>query len=272
MITISGTVLHQLRTIVRKGLGVSKRRPGPNINFDANHAGLRIRVITDNSRIEHFVAGQFASCKFAASFDLFRECDAGKASEVSIQPEGDQVVASWVQAGIPQTVRSPVQEPDDVPTTPDSWSSNSEELLTAIQTACGTTDRESGRYALSHLRLRGSDGQIAATDGRQLLAIGGFDFPWEGEILMPASKVFDCADLSGHRGVDVGVAGDWAVIRTGPWALWLKIERTKRFPEIDSMLQDSSQAPTLLTVSEPDAKFLLDSLKHLPGDRQARRR
>ncbi|MBI1248145.1 hypothetical protein GC197_09925 [bacterium] len=265
MITITGAVIQQFRTLVRKGLGLTKRRPSPKVHFEAGRNGLRVCVQTADVVVEYWDAGQDSSTNFAVSFDLFREFTAGKATDVSLRMEGRELVASWHQAGIPQGIRLPVQKQDALPPIPENWRSNSSELLTAIRDSCGTADSESGRYALSHLRLRGSDGQVAATDGRQLLAVAGFSFPWEGEILIPTSKIFDCADLIGYETVDAGMEGNWAVFRTGPWKVWLKIDRASRFPEIDSLLSGSSESATVLTLAEPDAEFLRQSLKHLPG-------
>lgn len=266
MITIPGLVIQQFRTVVRKGLGITKRQPAPTVNLQATQSGLRMCVQTEEVTVEYFSPSQGTlSTKRAVSFDLFRECSAGKATDVSLCIKDEELVASWTKAGIPQMTRQPVREQIELPVTPQTWCSNSSELLTAVRDACGTTDSESARYALSHIRLRGSDGQIAATDGRQLLAVKGFEFPWNDEVLVPASKVFDCADLCGYEKVEVAQDGERVCVRTGPWTIRLKIDRARRFPEIDSMLQGSAQAATVLTLEESDAQFLQRSFSHLPS-------
>jgi len=266
MTTIPGLVIQQFRTVVRKGLGITKRQPAPTVNLQSTQSGLRMCVQTEEVTVEYLSPSYGTlTTTLAVSFDLFRECLAGKATNVSLNIKGDELVASWIEAGIPQRTCQPVREQADMPMTPQAWCSNSSELVNTIRDACGTTDRESARYALSHIRLRGSDGQIAATDGRQLLGVKGFDFPWNDEVLVPASKVFDCADLCGYETVEIARDGEWVCVRTGPWTVRLKIDRARRFPEIDSMLRGSPQAATVLTLEESDAQFLWRSFRHLPG-------
>ncbi|PQO38872.1 hypothetical protein C5Y96_03090 [Blastopirellula marina] len=266
MFTIPGLVIQQFRTVVRKGLGITKRQPAPMVNLQSTQNGLRMCVQTEEVIVEYLSPSQGTlTTSLAIAFDLFRECSAGKSTDVSLHIKDDELVASWTEAGIPQMTCQPVREQADMPMTPQAWCSNPSDLLTAIRDACGTTDSESARYALSHIRLRGSDGQIAATDGRQLLAVKGFDFPWNDEVLVPASKVFDCADLCGYEKVEVAQDGEWVCVRTGPWTVRLKIDRARRFPEIDSMLRGSPQATTVLTLEESDAQFLQRTFRHLPG-------
>lgn len=266
MFTIPGLVIQQFRTVVRKGLGITKRQPAPMVNLQSTQNGLRMCVQTEEVTVEYLSPSQGTlSTKLAVSFDLFRECSAGKTTDVSLCIKDEELVASWTKADIPQMTHQPVREQTELPTTPQTWCSNSSELLTSVRDACGTTDRESARYALSHIRLRGSDGQIAATDGRQLLAVKGFEYPWNDEVLVPASKVFDCADLCGYEKVEVAQDGEWVCIQTGPWTVRLKIDRARRFPEIDSMLRGSPQATTVLTLEESDAQFLQRTFRHLPG-------
>jgi len=266
MITIPGLVIQQFRAVVRKGLGITKRQPAPLVNLRATQNGLRMCVQTEEVIVEYLnPCHGTLTTDLAVAFDLFRECSAGKTTDVSLCIKDDGIVASWTEAGIPQMTHHPVREQSELPITPQTWCSNSSELLTAIHDASGTTDSESARYALSHIRLRGSDGQIAATDGRQLLAVKGFEFPWTDEVLVPASKVFDCADLCGYETVEVALDGEWICVRTGPWTVRLKIDRARRFPEIDLMLRGSPQVATVLTLEESDAQFLQRTLRHLPG-------
>jgi hypothetical protein len=68
------------------------------------------------------------------------------------------------------------------------------------------------RFALGQIQLGGKSGTIAATDGRQLLVYNGFQFPWEEDLLIPASKVFGSAELQGQS-LAIGKTDDWLVNR-----------------------------------------------------------
>ncbi|HEY1601334.1 MAG TPA: hypothetical protein VGG64_17160 [Pirellulales bacterium] len=135
-----------------------------------------------------------------------------------------------------------------------------------MHNATTCADRDVVRYALDHLQLRGSVGQIVATDGRQVLRQGGFSFPWTGDLLVPALGVFGCKELGQDEPVSVGKTDDWVLLRIEPWTLWLKINKEGRFPKVDDLFRPTSSASSRLTLSQPDAIFLANSLPSLPCD------
>ena len=53
-----------------------------------------------------------------------------------------------------------------------------------------TAARESTRYGLSLVQLRGRAGEVVATDGRCLLVQGGFPLPWPEDVLVPRVAAF----------------------------------------------------------------------------------
>src|SRR5262249_56100748 len=68
------------------------------------------------------------------------------------------------------------------------------DFLPALAEASRTASREVGRRSLSQVLLR-RDGSLVGTDGRQLLVQGGFSFPWDEDLLIPALPPFPCPDL-----------------------------------------------------------------------------
>ena len=48
---------------------------------------------------------------------------------------------------------------------------------------------------MHRLLLHGGSGEVAATDGQQLLVHGGFNFGWTDEVLVPAVPVFGGKEL-----------------------------------------------------------------------------
>jgi hypothetical protein len=83
---------------------------------------------------------------------------------------------------------------DKFPSLPETFTENRPGLLEAFTAAADSCDSDSVRFALGHVQVRGEHGSIVATDGRQLLVQGGFQFPWTSDLLVPRSKVF--ADLT----------------------------------------------------------------------------
>lgn len=127
-------------------------------------------------------------------------------------------------------------------------------------------DRETVRYALDHLQLRGTSGEIVATDGRQVLRQGGFSFPWTDDVLVPALGVFGCKELPQDEPVGIGRTDDRVVLRIEPWTLWLRVNKDGRFPKVDDIIPAVSNATSHLTWSESDAEFLVKSIPRLPCD------
>ena len=71
------------------------------------------------------------------------------------------------------------------------------------------------RYALDHIELR-ENGQVIGTDGHQLLVQRGFDFPWKGDAIIPASKLFACKELPRDLPVSVAKVEKTFAFRLGP--------------------------------------------------------
>jgi len=109
-----------------------------------------------------------------------------------------------------------------------------------------SAEKSATRYALDHLRLRGSDGQIAATDGRQALVQTKFTFPWEELLLSQASPRFTAKESHKFDLVKVGRTEVWVTFQIGPWTILLKINHEARLPNLDDCIPDPSQAVTKL--------------------------
>ena len=57
------------------------------------------------------------------------------------------------------------------------------------------------------IRLRGADGQIAASDSYQALIQTGFQFPWTDEILVMSSRALESPDFVHAQHVEIGRIG-----------------------------------------------------------------
>src|SRR5207302_673276 len=72
------------------------------------------------------------------------------------------------------------------PSEPGSTSSVPPEFLAALHEAGRTAARDPGRYAVTRVLLKGSAVEVLGTDGKQALAWGGFDLPFDHDLLVPA--------------------------------------------------------------------------------------
>lgn len=265
MTTISRALTRRLRIAFSRGLGITARQPGPAVEFQSNPQELVIRVQNDEVAIEYREPGEHTSQQFAVPFELLRRCEGTKNESVTLETSGETIHANWADAGIPQVAQFEALEFGEIPSLPDQMATNPSQLAEALRDATETADKESTRYALNHLRLRGSDGQIAATDGRQLLVQDGFTFPWDDELLIPANRLLTTSTLAGGEAVEIGRTDDWVTLRSGSWTVWLRIEKTARFPHVDDHLPPITNAATTLHLSDADAEFLTNAVKRLPA-------
>ncbi|WP_020465602.1 hypothetical protein [Singulisphaera acidiphila] len=113
------------------------------------------------------------------------------------------------------------------------------------------------------MQLRG-EGEIAASDGCQLLLRGGFHFPWNEPLLIRRSPVLSCQALARDRPFQLGKTETHVVLQIGPWTLSLEIQAEWRFPLLAGLIPDTSVATTRLRLDPDDAHFLGEALERLP--------
>lgn len=265
MLTISRSQLKRLRVVFRRALGISGRSAAGIVSFQPHDDGVQIAVVGSDVAIAYQHPESETLQPFAVPLELFKRCEGTRDEPVTLTRHGGEIVSEWTDAGIPQVARFTIAEPEELLSMPDAMQANGPELLSALRDAVETADRESTRYALNCLRLRGHDGQIAATDGRQLLLQDGFTFPWDDEVLVPASRVFASADLNAGHSFQIGKTDDWVTLKGDLWTIHLRVEKEARFPHIDDHLPQTEQAPSTLHLSDADAQFLTKAVSRLPA-------
>src|SRR5204862_1250722 len=85
------------------------------------------------------------------------------------------VQARWLNGGVPRVKEYHEKQPDKQPTPPTlpaKLTPMAAGFLKALEAAGQSTARDHVRYAVNSIQVRGSKGQLVATDGRQLLIQG----------------------------------------------------------------------------------------------------
>lgn len=265
MITISRSLIRELKTVFSRGLGITSRQTGPPVEFLVDQHGLQIRTRNQQIALEYRLPLEGLESQHVVSpFGLLRCCHGVKSDSVQLQVEHDKIRAEWQDAGIPQSIEYPVVECEEFPELPERLVSNASRLMVALGDACETATTDSARYALDHLQLRGSEGQVIGTDGRQLLIQDDFQFPWEGELLVPANRLLSSRELRRGKSVDVGSTAEWVTLRSGPWTIWLKINDKARFPNVIELVNKGPETVATLQVPDADAEFICSALKPKP--------
>lgn len=267
MITITRRTIQQFRAVLRRTLG--HFRTGPAIGFYADAEGLTVKSVGTDAAVELRVPGRQQAAETlwlpCAALDDFE----GKKDDLVELSAGEnnRISAAWRDGSVPRLVAYDSPRPPDadkLPALPEMLRENPPSLLKAFGEASDTADPGSARYALGCIRLRGEDGSLAATDGRQLLLQHGFHFPWTDDVLVPRSKVFTLANLTGNEPVKVGKSNDWVTFGVGPWFIHLRIDQHGRFPNLERIVPAADQAVGICRFSATDARFLADTLPCLP--------
>ena len=269
MLTITRALAAKLKTVFRQALGPSKKNPMPPIEFAGGSEGLRVRCRTVTAAAEFHLDGEQSRERFLVPWELLCDVEGRKEHPIHIARDGDCVVATWTDGVIPRTVRYDTPEvhlEDPWPTVVGPVIENRPELLRALTDAAATTGSSSPRFALDHIQLQGKAGKIVATDARQALMLGGFVFPWDGDILVRPSRVFSNKHLRNDKSVFVSASEDWFRLNTGPWTFLWKVNKSARYPTMEDHVGNPDRATTTLEVSESDREFLKDNLSRLPSD------
>ena len=265
MIQLTRKHIRTLRTTIRQSLGISNARRAPTITFRAQPNELLIQAATDKVAVECRLPGNYQPECFAIPYEALSTCEGKQDDLVSLTRRDDFVILQWADAGIPQSVQFPSSDAMEMPPIPDNLVTIDPLFLSAMAEAVATTDQESTRYALNCIRLRGRDGQIAATDSAQALIQTGFSFPWDDEILITGSGAFASRDFAAADELRIGRSADWVTLQANSRTLHMRIEKERRFPNIDLQIPTNGSAVTTLSLSEDDIGFLLTSTKRLPG-------
>ncbi len=268
MFSITRNEAREIRAVCKRLLCGGRRSINPTLQLAADKQGrLVIRGMTLLGAVSYRCADQFTSSTFNIPLAALEVCEGKQNSPVEFQVTPDKkVVLSWEAAHIPRQheVTQPACD-DNFPPMPAAMRTNSGELLAALHQASQCSASGQSRYVLDHLQLDGARSQIAATDGHHLLVQTGYEFPWQGAVLIPASSVFNSPEFPSNQTVDIGCSEKWLTLCIGPWTIHLPINQEGRFPKTSDVLPRPDRITTRLQIAEDDAQFLAESLKSLPG-------
>lgn len=270
MLTISRRSVQRIRAVMHRALGT--RGPGPAVCFTVASGMLNVKAATHDIAVEYSEPATGPDESLWLPSQFLDDCQGKRDEPIHVERTGKQrATAQWRDGSVPQIVKydsAPPRNADKFPTLPEVCTANPPSLLQAFSEASETADPGSVRYALGDVRLRGEEGSLAATDGRQLLVQKGFDLPWTGDVLVPRTKVFTAPELPGDQPVHVGRTKDWVSFGIGPWYVHLRIDEQGRFPNIEQIIRSAEQAVGVCRFSAADVTFLNETLPRLPMDRE----
>jgi hypothetical protein len=268
VIEISRSLARHLWTVLRRCVRKPYGPQPPAVEFLAGAEGLRVWAAHDEVAAEYRQSEPRQADTLRLPLEALGAFAGRGENVVVLEPTGrDKVLARWSDAGVPQMVE--YESPDvstrpTFPPLPDGFVGNPSSLIAALDEAVHTA-AESYRYASHRLLLRGASGEVAATDGQQLLLHGGFQFGWTDDLLVPAVSIFGGKELGPDQPVEVGRTDEQVVLRIGAWTFWLRIDVDGRFPSINGVVLKPADATSYLRIAPADLTFLSTTLPRLPG-------
>lgn len=266
MIQISRILARQLRSVLRKvGAG---RLVRPLLEL-CSHDGLGIRAQLYDLAIEYHLPGPNDHDTILLPWEALADFMGRRDEPVTLEKiDDDAVQASWHDAGIPRTKRYPIEKSSQppFPGVPSQSARLDPAFLKALHDASLCVARDEIRYATKKIQLRGTAGEIIATDGRQALIQTGFSLPWKEDVLIPGVDIFGADGIPKDSAVQVGKGEDHIYIEVGAWKVWLTIDKEGRFPSVVGALPKPSARPSTWHLSASDTDFLASSLSKLPGN------
>ena len=240
MITITRNTARQIASLFRRALGVSNQQlAGQFVRLNAGPHGLTIQAATAQTAVEYHEAIAIPPSIMQAPLELFKTVGSTKADLVTlVEADDGKVIARWQDGAVPRSGQWPCRNERELvamPSPPTSFVENPPEFLAAVRAALETTDANPTRFALNCLRLRGSDGSIAATDGRQIFKQAGFELGFREEVLFYPANVFDMKELPTGKVVSIGRTETHIVFAIGPWTFHQAIEKDRRYPRVEDV-------------------------------------
>ncbi len=246
MITFSRRLARRLRAVFRRALRPSPRGISPSVAIIATPRTLKFIAQTSQIAISYEETGRFTPAELAVPLSFFDDCAGSRTDLIELVPaESGGYIARWNDEGIEQMLpveQCPLLASADFPSQPKQLTKNPPNLIKALRDSSDTTDAKSSRYALGCIQLRGKRGEIAATDGNQLLLQRGFEFPFDDDLLIGHHQVFQSSELLTTNDVGVGLHDGWFTLRAGNWTVQIHIETEGRFPRVSTMLFSLSNA------------------------------
>lgn len=265
MIYLERTQLRTLRGMLRAAFNHTTRLRMPDITFVPTETGLAVRSSDGRVAVELRLESESKGPAVTISPTALVAADKCRSDWVALQLNGQQVTVRWMDGAIPQESTFGNGAEATWPTLPAEMVTNDTSFLANFRDAAETTDSTSSRFSLGCLRLRGDDGQIAATDGRQAFTAAGFHFPWQEAVLIPGSRFFSHEAALATSTVSIGKTEDWVAIQGDHWTVWFNIEKEARFPRVDDSFPSTVGTSATLYLADADAAFLADAVNRLPG-------
>jgi hypothetical protein len=272
MIALPRALARRFRSVLRRCLAASESRAEwPLLSCRGDPDGLKLQAQAADVALRYCEPSLTLPSSVALVFpaSVLTEVEGRTDEPVELEAvDSGKGRARWTDGGAPRTLDFELAPSDRLPVfpgLPKRFTPMPPSFATALHEAVRTTASQSARLALSRVQMRGKDGALVATDGKQLLIQGGFPFPWTDTVLVPRLPVFGNRELTSKGPVTMGRTKEHVVLRVGGWSFALTIDTQGRFPHVETVIPKPSRIASRLTFDAEDAAFLSATLPKLPG-------
>jgi len=270
VIELPRDLVRLFRAVLRKTVLANDRRgPCPSILCQTGKHGLTLSCQLGDVALGYRVPGSLPADVIALPGPLLADLEGRGPAMVRLEQVSPMKgKATLVDAGAPHTFEFDTVSPESLPPPPHPAGKPTRlesSFLTALAEAARTTNSDSARYSLQYIMLRGKDGAVVATDGKQLFLERGFSFPWPDKVLIPGLPFFGSREMPADEPVLLGRAGEQVSLEIGPWLLSLKTDDSLRYPDVDGAIPSTRSPLSRLHLDPRDADALLQALPRMPG-------
>jgi len=271
LITITRLLAKQLATIMKRLIPRGERNSRLLLRVESGPKGLLIEANGLDFGFRYQEPGRLPKHSLIVPPVLFEQVSGSQPTPVTLKASGkNQLRAEWYESVVPKSANFAIPlDTDGKPVelvAPNAWAQNSAEVLSILHQTMAVTDKENSRYALGNIQVQGKRGEIAATDGHQVLWHTGIKLNFDDEILVPTTTVYGSPELRSEGSVLLGKTDMHFAVQTGPWTIFTLIQKEGRFPRVRDIFPSATTAKTTLQLSPTDCKFLSETIPQLPCD------
>ena len=272
MIALARSLARRFRAVLRR-CGPTGRRADlpPAVILRAGEEGLCLEAARPDVAVRLEQSGKQPRAVLAFPADALAVFE-GRTDEPALLEEVafGKGQASWAGGGAEVRKDFPTLAADGLPPFPEPPArlrQLDETFLRALDDAGAVTARDSARYALERVLLRGKGGHLVASDARQLLLQSGFELPWPDDALIPRLMVWGMKELPPKGPVGLGRTKSHVFVQIGPWTFALFADPAARFPAYETIVPRASSRVSTLQLGPEDVHLLMEELPKLAADR-----
>ena len=270
MIELPRYLARNFRALLRQSVLLhAPRSTITGITVQTGADGFTIRARQADIAVEHRLNGNFEKDQLVVPSNAFDDFEGTDALPVCLERSPKGVTARWPERGVPRCQEyewAAKDKPLEWPPVPQQMATLPAEFLRALDDAMQTASRESIRYATHRVQFRGSNGQLIATDGKQLFIQSKIALPFKEDIVVSRILAFGSKALLQDKPVQIGRTAKFLTIKVGAWTFHLAIDAQARFPRTEEVIPKAKPV-TVWQVTPAEREFLLQVLPKLPGEK-----